>query len=450
MNRRRFLALASAAAAPTAVAGCTGTTDEPTTPAGSAEDSGGEPDADGDGVVDGEDYAPKDPAVQEKADVTNPTATTAITRTPTPTTERATTSVATTTASPASTRSPAPAGTEQRSVTEDYWDGLSQITAYGPARVDVRLRADSRLDEVDRVSVGVVVSDYPTGETHAFAESRTLAVSGFPHDVALDVDTASAPTGERLFYYAAFFPDGSASDRDPIPLMSTDPVRLARDRSRLVRDPHPDDLGPASDGGFERRVVEGQYNLALTGRTTGRSWRVGLTLSKSGYLAEKLTDHGRARPEFVTYEMTQGQGRPLARLLAQDAADNGITGKREQVEFVIDVVQRLPYVPDDVSTGFDDYTKFIAETVAEGAGDCEDTSIMLASVLQADPFGYDTVLLQPPGHMAVGVRGADDLPGYYFEYDGARYYYVETTGEGWGIGDLPEEYRDDRVRIYQV
>lgn len=439
MKRRRFLALASAAVPPV-VAGCTGTTDE--------TGADGDADSDDDGVVDSEDYAPNDPDVQEKADVSNPaaaTTTTAIARTPTPdrpapssTTARVT---RTTTAS---------ATTEQRSVTDDYWDGLSRITAYGPARVDVRLRADSRLDGVDRVSVGVGVSDYPTGETHAFAESSTLPVSGFPRDVALDVDTASAPTGERLFYYAAFFPDGSASDRDPIPMLSTDPVRLARDRSRLLPDPHPDDLGPASDGGFERQVVEGQYNLALTGRTMGRSWRVGLTLSKSGYLAAKETDHGRARPEFVTYEMTQGQGRALARLLAQDAADNGFTGKREQVEFVIDVVQRLPYVPDDVSTGYDDYTKFIAETVAEGAGDCEDTSILLASVLQAEPFGYDTVLLQPPGHMAVGIRGADDLPGYYFEYDGARYYYIETTGEGWGIGDLPEEYRDDRVLVHQV
>lgn len=115
---------------------------------------------------------------------------------------------------------------------------------------------------------------------------------------------------------------------------------------------------------------------------------------------------------------------------------------------MIDFVQSLPYVPDDVSKGYDDYSKFILETITEAGGDCEDTSILLASILEAEPFGYDMVLLAPEGHMAVGIKGSDDLPGYYWEYDGNKYYYIETTGTGWGIGDVPEEY--DRAKVYQV
>ena len=115
-----------------------------------------------------------------------------------------------------------------------------------------------------------------------------------------------------------------------------------------------------------------------------------------------------------------------------------------------DFVQHLPYVPDDVSTPYDDYTKFSAETLCELGGDCEDTAILLASVLQSAPFEYDMVLIQPPRHMAVGIYGKDDLPGYYWEKDGRKYYYIETTGVGWGIGDLPEEYEDASAYVIQV
>lgn len=52
--------------------------------------------------------------------------------------------------------------------------------------------------------------------------------------------------------------------------------------------------------------------------------------------------------------------------------------------------------------------------------------------------------------MAAGIYGADDLPGYYWEYDGRKYYYIETTGVGWGIGDLPDEYKDDSAYVIQV
>lgn len=59
------------------------------------------------------------------------------------------------------------------------------------------------------------------------------------------------------------------------------------------------------------------------------------------------------------------------------------------------------------------------------------------------------VLIQPPGHMAAGLWESDPA-GYYWEYDGRKYSYIETTGQGWGIGDVPEEYRGGRARVYQV
>ena len=62
---------------------------------------------------------------------------------------------------------------------------------------------------------------------------------------------------------------------------------------------------------------------------------------------------------------------------------------------------------------------------------------------------YDMILIEPPEHMAAGVYG-DDLPGYYWEVDERKYYYIETTGTGWEVGELPEVYQDEKATTYQV
>lgn len=151
----------------------------------------------------------------------------------------------------------------------------------------------------------------------------------------------------------------------------------------------------------------------------------------------------------MNYELTQGFGTNLAGILNSIADDLDFTDEYQKVSFVIDFVQRLPYVTDDVSKGFDDYTKFLIETMAEGNGDCEDTAIMLAAVLQARDFNYDMILIQPPGHMAAGIYQKEP-EGWYYELDGRKYSYIETTGEGWGIGDCPEEYQGVEAQLHQV
>jgi hypothetical protein len=74
---------------------------------------------------------------------------------------------------------------------------------------------------------------------------------------------------------------------------------------------------------------------------------------------------------------------------------------------------------------------------------------MLASILEAEPFNKDMILIQPPGHMACGIW-QEDPEGWYWELDGRKYSYIETTGEGWGIGDCPEEYQGEDAYLYQV
>jgi hypothetical protein len=72
----------------------------------------------------------------------------------------------------------------------------------------------------------------------------------------------------------------------------------------------------------------------------------------------------------------------------------------------------------------------------------------LASII--DKMGYGVVLIILPNHAGVGVKGGDNLYGTYWEYKGSKYYYVETTGENWGIGELPDEYENTAASIYPM
>ncbi len=56
-------------------------------------------------------------------------------------------------------------------------------------------------------------------------------------------------------------------------------------------------------------------------------------------------------------------------------------------------------------------------------------------------------MIQFTDHMAVGVKGEESIQGSYYEVDGIRYYYVETTSTGWGIGDVPDQMKGQSARI---
>jgi predicted transglutaminase-like cysteine proteinase len=111
--------------------------------------------------------------------------------------------------------------------------------------------------------------------------------------------------------------------------------------------------------------------------------------------------------------------------------------ENQRVNLVVAFIQSLPYTTDDVSTGFDEYPRYPLETLVEGGGDCEDTSILASALL--DPMGFDVVLINLPGHVAVGV--SVDAFGTYWLHEGTQYFYVETTGEGWEIGEMPEAHQ---------
>jgi hypothetical protein len=66
-------------------------------------------------------------------------------------------------------------------------------------------------------------------------------------------------------------------------------------------------------------------------------------------------------------------------------------------------------------------------------------------------MGYGVIMIYYPGlHYAVGVLGGEGVPGTYFTHDGGKYYYLETTGTGWKIGDQPSSYKGMDAYLYDV
>ena len=110
-------------------------------------------------------------------------------------------------------------------------------------------------------------------------------------------------------------------------------------------------------------------------------------------------------------------------------------------------VQALPYVKDSY-TGFYSYQKYPVETLVERNGDCEDTSYLAASII--DAAGFRSALVRLTNHVAIAIKAVPQYTGYYYElYDG-RYYYFETTGEGWELGEIPDEYVHEQAKVTRI
>jgi hypothetical protein len=131
----------------------------------------------------------------------------------------------------------------------------------------------------------------------------------------------------------------------------------------------------------------------------------------------------------------------------QEAAAQKDYEPYDQVSFVLAFVQSLPYTSDSVTSGYDEYPRFPLETLVDNGGDCEDTSILFASLTLI--MGYGTVYINPPDHYAVGVLG-DNLAGAYYTNNDKTYYYCETTGDGWKIGEIPNQYKNTEAYIYEI
>lgn len=183
----------------------------------------------------------------------------------------------------------------------------------------------------------------------------------------------------------------------------------------------------------------------------GRTWEWDMMIPASEYLNYSTLPRTYDYASYMTDDNSYIES--LAQALNGLADDEGWSSF-QLVSFTLSFVQSLEYTEDDVTTGYDEYPRYPVETLVDEGGDCEDSSVLFASLIQADPINIDAVLLilpaDAPEHMAAGVAGGNGIHGVYYEYDGRNYYYCETTGEGWMLGDIPPQYTSVTVEIIQV
>lgn len=122
----------------------------------------------------------------------------------------------------------------------------------------------------------------------------------------------------------------------------------------------------------------------------------------------------------------------------------------DKINYIASFVQNLEYKNDDETNSSYEYPRYPVETLfnGDGGGDCEDLSILLASLLNR--LNYDVALLRIPNHMAVGVNLSEDaIPNY--EYYTDNYYFLETTTVTSSCGYIPPSSKNpSELDVYPI
>jgi predicted transglutaminase-like cysteine proteinase len=136
-----------------------------------------------------------------------------------------------------------------------------------------------------------------------------------------------------------------------------------------------------------------------------------------------------------------------------------------EINNVLAFAQRFEYAFDREDKGVPEYPKFPLETMVEDRGDCEDHAILAAACLVQ--LGYDVRLVSleyaaGPGHMALAVAGAEELPDAFALRDpasGRKFYYCEATADAasrdpnaivFRMGEIPPQDRQARMELIPV
>lgn len=433
MQRRLFVTSIACAG----LSGCTSPAGESTT------------DSDGDGVPDKHDYAPRDPSVQSRSDINTPTATPARTdarttsETPTPTPSPTPTPTSTPTDTPTATPTPQPTNviTANYAPIENF--AVAYFKSYSLEQATVEFVGKevnkSIVDSKQKLAIGA--ASYKGTRLYDTGHSQPFTVSRRTNTRSLDFDLSDVPTDTPFLLFASLIPTDTtleqASSEDVEYLCETD--RLSLSNGQLTKNTPSAEKDTLREDGYERVSGEGMYAISVTGEVS-----FDIAVFKHAYVSY-ASEPTLSTPEAVIRQSVRdGLGPAFASIIHDAAEAAGYRTPREKVNYAVKAIQAFPYVPDDVDNSYDDYNKYTVETLVEAGGDCEDTCILLASALLSEPFRYGCALIylpyDQPTHVGVGVKGDDSVRGTYFTVDGDRYFYTETTGEGWEIGDLPQEY----------
>lgn len=153
--------------------------------------------------------------------------------------------------------------------------------------------------------------------------------------------------------------------------------------------------------------------------------------------AKTVTRFGNARendwiedyfPAFVEEEHLLPFYDALLTELRRVKSARGLDDDR-YAELLTVFTQSIEYRTDPV----DLEPKFPVETLVDGAGDCDDKTLLLAGLLSREGYDVAILLFEPEKHVALGIA-CEEL-----DYQDTGYAYTETTAEGF-IGMVPEEF----------
>ncbi|WNY28074.1 hypothetical protein MmiEs2_02540 [Methanimicrococcus stummii] len=246
--------------------------------------------------------------------------------------------------------------------------------------------------------------------------------------------------GTIAFVYSETAPSSPANVPVVIPVLSEPEYEEAEtpDSISSIEDPAEDDLVLSSDT-YTRTYswTYGGYNQTIT-----------VSVPKEYYDYYRNKSH--SGKDFDHYALSEDDRVFLGKMIEsfKEQGEQCNFTADQNVLNIIAFVQAMPYTSDSVTTGYDEYPRYPIETLVDGGGDCEDSAILAAALLLE--MNYGVVLIELPGHMALGVKGSENISGTYYTHNGDRYFYVETTASGYKLGEIPAEFKNASAKLYTM
>lgn len=190
------------------------------------------------------------------------------------------------------------------------------------------------------------------------------------------------------------------------------------------------------------QVIEQNF----TWYTNGHEAAITLDIPQDLYKYYKNQPHPRniSSDTLAAYVINENDRQFVHTLInkLKDASEFKSYAARNDYRNVVAFVQSITYQGDTSN-----YWKYPLETLADGNGDCEDKAILTAALLKE--MGYDVAIIILPEHVAVAVT-CETCNGYYYPINGKRYYYLETTGEGFSPGTMDAKFQTAKATIIPV
>jgi len=189
----------------------------------------------------------------------------------------------------------------------------------------------------------------------------------------------------------------------------------------------------------------GYYKVEYSWRFNEVQWSFSVGVPEEVYdFYRERTHYNDDLMHYVLSEYDRDYIREIVKSFREGGDEWGYSDL-DNVFNVVSFVQSLQYVSDETSKGEDEYVRYPIETLVDGIGDCEDMVILAASILHE--MGYSVLLVMLPEHLAMAIKYDKDSSGTYYEFDGDRYYYLEMTGEGWSLGQIPAQYKNQEAKL---